>query len=251
MIFGIVGYGRFGRLWAEALASYGKVLVYDKNPIPAIDHPDIKTGQLAEVVQANIVFILVPISQFEASCVEISHFLKPTTLLIDCCSVKIYPVNVMQKMFPKQQPLVATHPLFGPDSVQKKGGIAGHKIVICPIRCNDNKLNQLTNLLKQMGLNLLITTPEEHDKQMASSQGLVHFIGRGLAALNLHNQELATPDFQALLNINRMVIHDSWQLFLDMHKYNPYASDIRQKLIIELQKINEEVNHVNNQTIKD
>ena len=54
--------------------------------------------------------------------------------------------------------------------------------------------------------------------------------------------ELATPDFQAFLNINKMVINDSWQLFLDMHSYNPFTKKIRQKLLQQLIKINDEVN---------
>ena len=31
MKFGIVGFGRFGKLWAQALSSFGEVLVYDKS----------------------------------------------------------------------------------------------------------------------------------------------------------------------------------------------------------------------------
>lgn len=52
---------------------------------------------------------------------------------------------------------------------------------------------------------------------------------------------------QALLNINSLVANDTWQLFLDMHQYNPYVKEIRQKLIDQLikldKKIEEEVHH--------
>jgi len=71
---------------------------------------------------------------------------------------------------------------------------------------------------------------------------LVHFIGRGLKALNLHHQEFATPDFEALININHMVVHDTWQLFLDMHRYNPYAKSIREKFIEQLSLLDNEIN---------
>lgn len=245
MIFGIVGYGRFGKLWADALTLYGSVDVYDRVTISELNKKNVKITTLHEVAQADIVFILTPISLFEAACIELRNIINPSALVVDCCSVKMYPASVMQKIFSKKQSLIATHPLFGPDSVQKSGGLSGHKIVVCPIQCDEIKLNTLTTIFRKMDLNVLITTPEDHDKQMASSQGLVHFIGRGLAALELQQQELATPDFQALLNINKMVVNDTWQLFLDMHKYNPFTNDIRQKLIQQLKIINDEVNHAN------
>ena len=197
---------------------------------------------LPEVANADVIFIIVPISQFEECCLELNKYISPKAVVIDCCSVKTHPVQVMRKIFSKQQSLVATHPLFGPDSVSKSGGMTNHQIVVCAIQCDEIKLEQVNKIFQGMGLNIITATPEEHDKQMANSQGLVHFIGRGLAALQLHPQELATPDFQALLNINKMVVNDSWQLFLDMHKYNPYTKSIRNKFIKQLAKIDEEVN---------
>jgi len=242
MIFGIVGYGRFGQLWANALQPFGEVRVYEKNqPIAHAADTEIKISTLEEVAQADVVFLLVPISELALTCQQIKPFLNPTTLIIDCCSVKIYPVEVMQKVFSKEQPLLATHPLFGPDSVKKIGGFEGHKIAICPIHCTKKQQQDMESIFKKMGLQIFVTTPDEHDKEMANSQGLVHFIGRGLAALDLQPQDIATPDFQALLNINTMVIHDTWRLFLDMHQYNPYTKQIRKKFIHQLTKLDQAI----------
>lgn len=241
MKFGIVGYGRFGQLWADALLPFGKVLVYDQFDIHLPNESPIKITSLQEVAQADVLFILVPISEFEKSCVEIKKLLNPTTLVVDCCSVKLHPVEVMQRVFLATQPLLATHPLFGPDSVKKNGGLAGHKIVICPLQPEGDKQSQLQSIFQTMGLTILTTTPEDHDRQMAHSQGLVHFLGRGFQALELHHQELATPDFEALLNIDSMVAHDTWQLFLDMHQHNPFAVEMRHKLINQLINIDQSI----------
>lgn len=238
--FGLLGYGRFGKLWANALLPFGKVIVYEKNHCVEIEDP-IQAGTLDEVAHCDIVFILVPISEFERTCEQIKDLLLPENLVVDCCSVKIYPAEIMQKTFPATQPIISTHPLFGPDSVKRSGGLQHHKIVLCPLQNYEEKLPFLENILKQMHLNISTSTPDEHDKQMANSQALVHFIGRGLAALDLKPQELATPDFQALLNINKMVINDTWQLFLDMHKYNPYAKLVRKKFVNQLLKLEETI----------
>ncbi|MDF3055558.1 MAG: prephenate dehydrogenase/arogenate dehydrogenase family protein [Gammaproteobacteria bacterium] len=236
--FGIIGYGRFGKLWGHALSPFGDVLVYEKNGCTEIEAP-LRSCSLDEVTQCDMVFILAPISEFESLCQQIKDKLNPHSLLVDCCSVKIHPVKIMKECFPSTQPIIGTHPLFGPDSVNKTGTLGGHKIVLCPIQNFTEKLPELENILQKLHLHICTSTPEEHDKQMASSQSLVHFIGRGLAALDLKPQELSTPDFQALLNINQMVVHDTWQLFLDMHKYNPYAKQVRKKFVDQLLKLEE------------
>lgn len=242
MIFGLLGYGRFGKLWAEALLPFGNIMVHDI-AVTQLSHPNIKIVPLQDVAQADLIFILTPISKFEAACLALKPSLRPDALVIDCCSVKMYPVNIMQKVFSKQQMIMPTHPLFGPDSVEKTGSIVGHKIVVCRVPADEIKYQQAINLFEKMGLHVILTTPEEHDKQMAKSQGLVHFIGRGLAALDMEQQELATPDFQALLNINKMVVNDTWQLFLDMQRYNPFTKEIRNKFIHQLNTINKEVDN--------
>lgn len=246
MKFGIVGFGRFGKLWANALLPYGEVLVYDKKDIlkPEINSKmnNIQVTTLEEVVKVDILFLIVPISEFENCCYAIKDLLDQNTLVVDCCSVKIHTSSVMKRVFNQSQAHLATHPLFGPDSVKRENGMKGQKMVICENKNMSQNEIQFKHILHQMGLKLLITTESEHDKQMAHSQSLVHFIGRGLKALNLHHQELATPDFEALLNINHMVVHDTWQLFLDMHRYNPYAKNIREKFIDQLSLLDNEIN---------
>ncbi len=243
MKFGIVGFGRFGALMAEALLPYGTVQVCDKNFVKATPPPGIQFTTLAEVAKADIVFLFTPISELAICCQQIKAHLRPDALVVDGCSVKVYPLEVMEQHLAPTQPFIGTHPLFGPDSVQNSGGLANHKIVICKGRCSDQAQAQLEELFQKMGLRVLHATADEHDKQMAHSQALVHFIGRGLGALDLHSQELATPDFQALVNINKMVVNDSWRLFLDMHQYNSYAKSIRQKLIHQLLQIEKAIDH--------
>lgn len=241
MVFGIIGYGRFGQLWAEALSHFGQVWVYDPQPMVSIQSSTIACVNLEVVSQADILFPLVPISAFEDCCQRIKNLIKPTTLVVDCCSVKVTPAEAMQRTFAQEQPILATHPLFGPDTVKRSGGLKGHRIVICPLRPAYSHIDTLLGIFKQMGLTLVQATAEEHDQQMAHSQSLVHFIGRGLAALDLKPQPLSTPDAQALLHIDAMTNQDAWQLFLDMHRYNPYTKSVRTTLLQKLQWLDQEI----------
>ncbi len=233
MIFGIVGYGRFGQLWAESLKSFGEIQVYDPNP-SRFSGIKVKASTLEEAGQADVIFLTMPISAFESACEAIVPHLSPKAIVMDCCSVKTHPARVMARVFPKDQAIIATHPLFGPDSASRSGGLQGHRIVVCPIHCTADQRQEIITLFARMGLSPIETTPDEHDRQMARSQGLIHFIGRGLEALHLQPQQLSTPDFQALIGINTMVVNDAWQLFLDMHRFNPYTKDIRKNFLRQL-----------------
>lgn len=232
--YGIVGYGRFGQLWAAALRPQGTVYVYDSQEKTNEKTTD-NFRPLPIVAQQDCVFLTVPISEFATACQMIAPHVRPDTVIVDCCSVKTYPVTVMQGIFPSTQPIVPTHPLFGPDSVaHHNGSLFGHQIVICPMDGHAPALASLKLLYETMGLSLQITTPEEHDQQMAHSQALLHFIGRGVAPLDLTEQTVATPDFSALLKIHRMATQDTLQLFLDMQRYNPYAANMRKIFINQL-----------------
>lgn len=243
MRFGIVGFGRFGQLWANSLTPFGQVLVYDTITPDVLAKSPIRITSLEEVAQTDILFILVPIAEFEKTCLEIKPLLSEETLVVDCCSVKMHTVGIMRRVFsPNHQPWLATHPLFGPDSTAKNGGLAGQKIVICESSVSHNpKPQDLQAIFEAMGLNIVLASAEEHDRNMANSQGLIHFLGRGLQPLLGDEKIIVTPDFHALLHMTKMAANDSWQLFLDMQTYNIFAKEMRHTLINKLIALNKEI----------
>ena len=70
-------------------------------------------------------------------------------------------------------------------------------------------------------------TPAEHDRKMASSLVLTHFIGRALGGINAKPTGVDTEGYRRLLRILQTVENDSWQLFLDMNRFNAYAPRMR------------------------
>lgn len=237
MIFGVIGFGRFGKLWARCLAPYGVVLVYDKKDIEnRQDYLGLRFVGLKEVTNCDILFLLVPISGMESCCDQISPLLKRSTIVVDACSVKVYPAKVMREKLSPNQPIIATHPLFGPDSTAYRD-LSGHKIVVCPVNVSVGQKKIFIDLLKKLKLNIIESTPREHDQQMAKSQALVHFIGRGLTALELAEQEISTPDYNSLLKMNTMVQNDTRQLFFDIQAYNSYTRRIRERFFKNLAEV--------------
>ena len=127
--------------------------------------------------------------------------------------------------------------------------MAGQKIVVCPLRVNKEQLEGFESLLKKIKLKIVRTTPLEHDRQIAESQAVVHFIGRALARLKLKKQKISTPDFDSLLRVNDLVNNDTWQLFLEMQTMNPFAANIRRRLLAALTTIEEKINNQSNDLV--
>jgi prephenate dehydrogenase len=142
--------------------------------------------------------------------------------------------------------ILATHPMFGPDSAARS--LAGHKIVLCPERIAPARYQKIKQWLSDSELVVIETTPEEHDRQIAVSLALTHFIGRSLSEFGANPLKIDTEGYKRLLHILGVVTNDTWQLFEDMNRYNPYAREIRQAFIKAVQRVNELVESENHGT---
>ena len=119
MTVAIVGFGRFGRLLKTILDKEHQVVTFDS------DTP------LDTLHDCEHVFLCVPIRLLETTLHKITPYLAPHTTVIDTCSVKVYPVACMQRLLPKNIAIIATHPLFGPDSYREE---YTNRIMMHPIR---------------------------------------------------------------------------------------------------------------------
>ncbi|KAB2644243.1 MAG: prephenate dehydrogenase [Verrucomicrobia bacterium] len=231
MRFGIIGFGRLGQCWSELLLPYGKVMAHD-----AILKTSLIKGvslvPLEELRDTEVLLLAVPISSFQECCKHVAKIISPSTLLVDTCSVKVFPMQIMSELFPQKQPIMAIHPLFGPNSILKSEGTRGHKIVLCTSP-QEERAHKMIEIFQHMGLEIISLTPEEHDMQSASMQALVHFIGRA-PMLTTPPGILSTPSFELLQKMVRSVTADSEELFGDMHRYNPYTHSVREKFLKEL-----------------
>jgi prephenate dehydrogenase len=219
---GVIGLGRFGRLMIRYLAQDFTVTVYDrrgrKGEIEALGG---MMGSLPETCRCDVVIPAVPISAMQEMLRRMADRLRPEALVVDVCSVKVYPVRWMRRLLPDSVAILATHPMFGPDSAA--ASLKGRKIVLCPERIERASYEKMAVYLKSKGLVVIESTPDAHDRQIAVSLALTHFIGRSLYEFGAVAQEVDTEGYQRLLHTLEVVTHDTWQLFADMYHYNPYA----------------------------
>lgn len=236
MTVGIIGYGRLGALWARAVSAVTKVMVYDKREVVVGLQESIEVVPLESVVTVDILFLLVPVSDIEQCARDIAPFLSPKTIVVDMCSVKMYPVRVMKRWLTQTQPIITMHPLFGPEWMERMGA-KGQRMYMSPVRASEEEVGQCESLLHSLGLIPVYTTPEEHDRQMAYTQALVHFLSRGLIGVTVDELRLTTPEYQLLSSLSAMIGEETEQFFYDMERYNSFAKDARRMFLQNLQRL--------------
>jgi prephenate dehydrogenase len=226
----IIGFGRFGKLLATVLREEFSVVVFDvRENREEAQELGVEFTNFERACQASTIFFCVPISEFEQAIRDAAPHLKPGTLVMDTCSVKVHPVEVMRRELPGTVEALATHPLFGPDSA--KDSLEGLRIVFCPLRVSQERLDFWRDFWQRRGVSVIEKTPAEHDRLAAYSQGITHFLGRMLGELNLCSTEITTKGFEDILGVIEQTNHDTWQLFFDLQHYNPYTAEMRDKLV--------------------
>jgi prephenate dehydrogenase len=163
----------------------------------------------------------------------------PETLVADTCSVKVYPARWMREILPPATPLLATHPMFGPESA--KDGLDELAIMMDPLRLDPALARFWEDTFASFGLTPVVMDCDRHDREAAYSQALTHFVGRSLHRLGLADTPIATRWYRKLHSVVKQCVRDSMDLFEDMQTYNPYAAGMRKELMACFQKTLQEL----------
>ncbi len=117
---GIIGFGAFGQLIARYLSPYFRLYAYD--PVARLDNVagalSVTLATIEDVARCDIVILATPVSTLEAVVETIAPHLRPGALVMDVGSVKVGPANIMLRGLPDHVDIIATHPLFGPQSAR-------------------------------------------------------------------------------------------------------------------------------------
>ena len=221
------------------LLPYFDIKIYDKwgNKTEGIQSLWATPGNMQETSACDYVMLGYPAKYISELVQDISQYVKKDTVVFDICSVKTPAVQAMIEYLPSDCHIVATHPIFWPQS--GKNGIEWLKCTLSQVRVPDEKYDFLKHIFwEKMWLKIFELTPEEHDKQMAYVQGITHFIGRSLKKMNIPNAELATCSYSDLYTSSETVGYDSDELFLSIQTDNPYVWEVRKTLMQELETQN-------------
>tara|TARA_B100000945_G_scaffold256486_1_gene213908 strand:- start:208 stop:945 length:738 start_codon:yes stop_codon:yes gene_type:complete len=236
---GIIGFGRFGKVLANILQRGFAIKAYD--PKPAGPFPGVQFLDLDTVLNEKVIFIAVPIRHFESVIADISTKLKKETTMIDVCSVKNYPVNIMLKILPDHIGVIATHPMFGPDSYMSNSNL---KMMINNTRDLYNQYSFWKRFFSDQSIQIIEMTPDQHDRLAAKTQGVTHFLGRMLKEFGIKKTNIDTQGFRDLLDLVGQTCNDTWELYADLQLYNPYTADMVEKLKASTNKLDNQLNEL-------
>jgi len=228
----IIGYGRFGAMLHALLSKGFEVDVYDKKQI---NNSDVNEVSLKDALKNETIFIAVPIRDFESLIHEIKNDIRGNKTVIDVCSVKVFPKNVMTQNLSAEIDIIATHPLFGPDSLKDSGSV----MTMESVRDSYGRFEFWKNYFDSQSITIEEISAEEHDMMAARSQGLTHFVGRVIDDFGTDQTRIDTEGYKALHKLVNQTCNDSWELFEDIQSYNPYTQKMVSELSESFKKINE------------
>lgn len=239
----ILGFGAFGRFMARHLTPHVAVSAFDRDANSGTIE-GVRRVSLAEAAAADAIVLAVPVQDMESLLRDLAPYLSTRSaarpdeppLVLDVASVKLKPVELMARRLPPSVPIIATHPLFGPES--GKHGIENLPLAFCPVRADANRVASVRSFLADtLRLRVIDISPDEHDRQMAYVQGLTHLISRAVGEMKLPETPLATAAYERFLAMRSNLRADSWELFVTIERENPYAQAVRDELRRTLDEI--------------
>ena len=228
----IIGFGRFGAMLHSLLSKGFEVDVFDKN---SIDNSDVNEVSLEDALQNETIFIAVPIRDFEILVKDISKKISSGKTVIDVCSVKVFPKKDMLDNLSNETDIIATHPLFGPDSLKDSGSV----MTMESVRNTFGRYDFWKNYFESQNISIEEISAEEHDMMAARSQGLTHFVGRVIDDFGTNQTRIDTEGYKALHKLVNQTCNDTWELFEDIQNFNPFTEKMISELNESFEKISE------------
>jgi len=170
----------------------------------------------------------VPISRFEDVIREVQSRLKPTQAIIDTCSIKEIPVQIMHK-YMRKTTILGMHPLFGPTARR----LRGRKFILTPTTSKERRFAKcVKKWLEKTGGTVTVMSPKEHDELMSVVLGLSHFVGM-VAYETLANigcakkaKSVSGPSYELLSALARKVVRQNPALYAELQINLPKTRDI-------------------------
>lgn len=195
------------------------------------------SNNIEAIKDADIIVFSVPIEHMVETIKEVAPHAPEGSLLMDVTSVKTEPAEALEKYAPENVEILPCHPMFGPRVPTLKRQI----IILTPIENRSpNWLPRVKDYLDKTECEVVITTPNEHDKYMSIVQGLTHFSYISLAStirkLNINVKEsrnFSSPVYTIMLDMVSRVVYQNPYLYYSIQKNNLETSNAREALIKE------------------
>ena len=209
MKIGVVGLGLIGGAIFKKLRTLGKYEVV------GISREDDYTALRG----CDIVFVCTPMSVTLEILDRLESFVDKETIVTDVCSLKGF---VSKKSY--KYHFIPSHPMAGTENSGWESSFPelfeGANWVITPLNDSINdEQKELETLIEELGANIVITTPEEHDKAAALISHMPLVIAQALCENIKDNQLAQTLASSGFRDTTRLALSNT-QMAGDMVKLN-------------------------------
>lgn len=168
-------------------------------------------------------------SAYETELLKLLPHTPRETVIIDVATVKKYTNDLFRKHASDRR-FVSTHPMFGPESYRKHDGdVSGFRIVVTDYTLAGSDSLVLKNTFSALGFLVIEMTAEEHDKLLAETLFLTHYVGQTIKTAGFERTTVDTLSFSYLMDAVESVKNDS-SLFQDVWRFNPYCQEVAERL---------------------
>ncbi len=231
-----------GRWFAEHLKNDFNIRITSRDessgkPVAEEIGVEYSNNNIEAINDADIIVFSVPIEHMVETIREVAPHAPEGSLLMDVTSVKTEPAEALEKYAPKNAEILPCHPMFGPRVPTLQRQI----IILTPIENRSPTwLPRVKDYLDKTECEVVITTPNEHDKYMSIVHGLTHFSYISLAStirkLNINVKEsrnFSSPVYTIMLDMVSRVVYQNPYLYYSIQKNNLETSNAREALIKE------------------
>lgn len=221
---GLLGYGRFGAFLHEVAEAHAPGLV-----VRAADPAHPPDGELfvreAELADCDAVVLAVPLSAYEGALRRLAPRLRADAVLVDVASAKQHTVALLRE-HAAGRPYLATHPMFGPESWRRRGGrLQGLRLVVCESTLAPTDRAALGAALAALGLDVIEMDAAQHDRDVAETLFLTHFVGQVVAHAGFERTRIDTVSFGSLMDAVDSV-RDDRALFAEVFRHVPHCREV-------------------------
>ena len=234
MRIAIIGAGKMGQWFTKFFKEEGYSIVVSsrtKEKLMALkDEFDVEIAEdnVEAIEGANRVFLCVPLKNFDAVLKEIGPHISSKQVVMDICSIKEIPVNLLHKHVENGK-VLGTHPVFGPGAKS----IKSQNYVLTPVSDEEMKFaKKFGTWLEEKGAKVVVTSPRDHDELMSAVLGFPHFLGLvvGDTLLSYANfveaKDVAGASYQLLLTLAAAVASEETGFYSNLQMSLPEVENI-------------------------
>jgi len=179
---------------------------------------------------ADLVVICTPIDIVSIVIKEILAHLDQSMTVMEISSVKSPVIPVMREIASRGIHVLSVHPLFGPGVED----LSKERLALVPISDAASEISFAERLFPH--IKIVVVDAEEHDRAMALTLSLTHFINIVLASILAEEnvkelKNLGGTTFTMQLLLSESIMTENPKLYASIQMNNPYTVQYLQKFL--------------------